>query len=468
MAFVYASTNALTKLFRQRAEAFRTASQETAFDQGVAPIRRPYRGIQIKNDTYATMQIVNGAGQIIPLISESYTGADRPAGGKGRVNVYADFIIQQINEERVEKQQILETFGDSFIFFFGERPRVLTISGMLVNTEDFSWRAQFMYNYEHFLRGSRLVQQNARLFLSWDTIVVEGYPINVTATEAADNPYVVNFQMQIFLTNYNNFGDIGVVEFPNPPRTGEELDVLNRELDDASRRFISTTLEVRRLNFESRIPSFFNAQPGTPGSGLGDALRAGMRGINSVFNIASGVIQDAFTILSGRVVRRPIGIAGFLRQVEGGVLGVGLTAELLASMPDTKLRIAKRPQYVIQDPSLLHGRKSLNYDEYPLSESFSESGALLGRGHSLSIRQSIDAINRKATRDIMQTEQTTLEVAANNLAQTEAGVLENISDVVKLAKLGFAIFNTTRAVLNDPVAVTMDSLGISGIENIAG
>ena len=46
-------------------------------------------------------------------------------GDKMRSTVNSNFLIQAVTEERMEKQQVVETFGESFIFFFGERPRVI-------------------------------------------------------------------------------------------------------------------------------------------------------------------------------------------------------------------------------------------------------------------------------------------------------------------------------------------------------
>lgn len=55
---------------------------------------------------------------------------------------YANFILTSAVEARQEKFQIMETFGDPFIFFFGEKPSIYQFSGLLLNSLDYQWRAE--------------------------------------------------------------------------------------------------------------------------------------------------------------------------------------------------------------------------------------------------------------------------------------------------------------------------------------
>jgi len=166
-------------------------------------VRRPVRGLQIKEDTYATIQVRDAAGQAIALFdAASYTG-----GGMGIRN--SNFLIQSIQEQRAEKQQIVLTFGEPYIFFFGEQPRVLNIEGVLLNTEDFNWRAEWWANYDLYLRGTQCVRSRTRVYLSWDDIVVQGYILSSNSSESSQNQNFVTFQFQMFLTNYENISTIG-------------------------------------------------------------------------------------------------------------------------------------------------------------------------------------------------------------------------------------------------------------------
>jgi hypothetical protein len=191
-----------------------------------AGVRRPFRGIEIKEDTYAVMKVMQSNGNSIPLVD---SGGDIPAsgmdpktylsGGRTRSSMtstvnYSNFIIQQITDNRQEKSQILETFGDPFIFFFGERPRILQVSGLLMNTRDFNWRTEFWYNYERYLRGTKLVELNARIYLFWDDILVEGYMLGAQAQDDANLPYHIPFTFTLFVTNHTYLSSVGDDAYP--------------------------------------------------------------------------------------------------------------------------------------------------------------------------------------------------------------------------------------------------------------
>ena len=195
-------------------------------------VRRPYRGIEIKDDTYAVMKVLRSDGSAIPLVDSGgermpQAGADTKAGSgtssssnsanrapMATTFTYSNFIIQSIQDNRQEKSQILETFGDPFIFFFGERPRILNVSGLLMNTRDFNWRTEFWYNYENYLRGTKLVELNARIYLFWDDVLVEGYMLGAQAQDAADMPYHIPFSFSLFVTSHTYLGSIGDDAYP--------------------------------------------------------------------------------------------------------------------------------------------------------------------------------------------------------------------------------------------------------------
>lgn len=262
-------------------------------------VRRPVRGIQIKSDTYATIQVRRADGTAIPLFDSAAAGEM----GKGFKN--SNFLIQSVQEQRAEKQQVIMTFGAPYIFFFGEQPRMIAVSGVLLNTEDFNWRAEWWENYEQHLRGTQCVRTRSRVYLSWDDIVVEGYIIQATASEDSSTQNLVQFQFQMFLTNYQNISHIGN---PNAHWHGKSIFLDPNKVDIPGQ--VSTTLSVREANIRD------------------EALASG-QGKNSLFDyLKKGQIADAGTRLvelhgqvvdmlslagqfvSGRNIRVPRGFEG--------------------------------------------------------------------------------------------------------------------------------------------------------------
>ncbi len=193
-------------------DAFSTTRKQ-AESEGVdqANIRRPLRGIQVKKPTYAVMRVKTASGEDIDLVDSSSDRGDEA--GIGRSANYANFLIQAIQETRSEKQQIIETFGEDYVYFFGERPRVLDVNGMLINTADFNWKSEFWKNYDEHLRGTKLVEQNARLYLYFDDVVIEGYMLGAAASVDAGQPHMLPFRFNLFVTNYHMLSKPGSMTF---------------------------------------------------------------------------------------------------------------------------------------------------------------------------------------------------------------------------------------------------------------
>jgi hypothetical protein len=173
---------------------------------GAAMARRPLRGIEIKEDTYAVIKVIRADGKEIRLFDSSRL--DHYAEG------YTNFIMQTVQEVRMEKHQIVETFGDNYIFFFGESPRFVDVTATLLNTHDFNWRAEWWANYNEYFRGTKLAEFGARLYLFYDDIILEGYLLHANTTETDQQPYHMGLNFRLFVTNYQNISSIGDANFP--------------------------------------------------------------------------------------------------------------------------------------------------------------------------------------------------------------------------------------------------------------
>jgi len=435
-----------------------------------APIRRPYRGIQIKKDTYAVLSVRKPDGSAIKLTSSSAT-KDQNRMGYGVVEDYSDFILQEINDQRMEKQQIVETFGDTFVYFFGERPRMVTFSGQLMNTEDFNWRAQFWYNYDKFMRGSRLVQQNARCYLAYDTIVIEGYPISAIAIDTADNPYQVSFQMTMLMTDYHEYSFIGSSFFPGSNES--DVDVLNIDLEDGRTKFTSTTTAVRQANMYATTSNQI------PQGGILSSLRKGLQTFNNIMDgsALAGLTGPITGLLSGRAMRVPIGVASFLALTQEAELapssvlssasiqfdvktGKYLSTVLVngVPVPSTKLRIAGpskfAPTWVSAVTGTSRGMIWENYDEYPTQTQPASLADLLSPDAYAGIKSAAEA--RTASMTAFQE-----QLAIHNIRAASGSLLSTIASVVSAARAGFGAILTAANVIRDPLAAVTGALGVT-------
>lgn len=141
------------------------------------------------------------------------SGSSKVENGIGKSAKYANFMLQTIDDQRAEKQQIVETFGDDYVYFFGERPRVLQFSGVLMNTKDFNWKNEWWKNYNDLFRGTRLAEEGARLYIYFDDIVAGGYVVSSSSQISANDPYKCPFSFQLFITDYVDLSTVGSVFF---------------------------------------------------------------------------------------------------------------------------------------------------------------------------------------------------------------------------------------------------------------
>jgi hypothetical protein len=150
------------------------------------------RGTTPKQETFATLEIIK-AGE------SGVTEANPDAGLK-----IEEFLLQSSQEVTQERYQLIETFGDTVGFFFGQRPKIYNYSGVLMNTEDWPWRDRWKTNYETEVRGTRCVEKSSRAYLTYDYVLREGYLLGMQVNQMSAHPGNVDFSFTMFVTREIN------------------------------------------------------------------------------------------------------------------------------------------------------------------------------------------------------------------------------------------------------------------------
>lgn len=184
-------------------------------EEGYAGVRRPVRGLQLKNEEYATLRVIGPNGQFFQVIDAAGEVLEEGEGVR-KTHRYTNFFVSSVQEQRMEKKQVVDTFGDPLIFLFGEAPRMVKVQGTLLNTADFNWRNEFWYNYERYFRATRLAQLNARLYLIYDDRIIEGLMLSAQAQQTAQSRASVPFTFDMFVTGSAPISIVGDPEFPRP------------------------------------------------------------------------------------------------------------------------------------------------------------------------------------------------------------------------------------------------------------
>lgn len=197
--------------FDRNMEAGASLSMSTMY----AGVRRPLRGIEHKQDTHALMKVITSSGEELPLYDSSGYPAFLKDNPSYKRRPYSNFIISDLREAHAEKVQLVETFGEDFAFFFGSKPLTVEFSGVLPNTADFNWKKEWWANYDKYLKGTALVENDARLYFFYDDSILEGYLLGAETRDSAGSPNLVMFAGTLLVTNYIRVGMVGSDDYPD-------------------------------------------------------------------------------------------------------------------------------------------------------------------------------------------------------------------------------------------------------------
>jgi hypothetical protein len=128
---------------------------------------------------------------------------------------YSKFFLEAVQEGHMERSQIVETFGDFFVFFFGERPPVYTFSGILLNGDNINWAEDFYFYYDNFLRGTKCVEAGAVLLITYGFRQIEGFLLGVNMNINAANERGVGLSFQVLVTDRKYLklsADFGIID----------------------------------------------------------------------------------------------------------------------------------------------------------------------------------------------------------------------------------------------------------------
>lgn len=198
----------------------------TATTNKYESVRRPTRGYQTKKDTYALLEVKTRTGQNLLMID---SGGPIDSGNISYGPRNSNFLIQSIDEQRAEKVQMVETFGPLYLFWFGERPTMLSASGVLLNSSDFNWKNEFLANYDMYLRGTQCAQNKTIIHFSYDDVIRTGFIQSCSVSQGSDLNELVNFNFQMIVSSSIDTSIIGYNQLPvedlAPDTTAAVLDL---------------------------------------------------------------------------------------------------------------------------------------------------------------------------------------------------------------------------------------------------
>lgn len=161
----------------------------------MSKVRRPYRGIEIKPESFASLSVVTHTHKEEANVSLYNSSSEEP------VAFTSNFLINSVSENRQEKHQPVLTFGKDYVYFFGEHPRQLSVNATLLNTENFRWEAEWWANYDEFFRGTKLAASEQEACLRVDESIVYGFLISASTSKDSNNPSSVALTFVLHVTH---------------------------------------------------------------------------------------------------------------------------------------------------------------------------------------------------------------------------------------------------------------------------
>lgn len=117
------------------------------------------------------------------------------------------FIMERVSTQRKENYRVVASLGEEYKVYFGTAaPEVLSITGYTLNIQNQQWLYDFRYFYENYLRGSRLVENRIRAFLTFTDSIFEVLPVSFSYSESAKIPGAVTLSIDCVVLQWVPFG----------------------------------------------------------------------------------------------------------------------------------------------------------------------------------------------------------------------------------------------------------------------
>lgn len=114
-------------------------------------------------------------------------------------NKFRQFILLAMSEASQERMQIVETSEEYQLLFYGKRPEILQIQGILKNTIDNPWSMNMLFLWDNYMRGTKLAEDGNILQLYVGGDLYSGYPFGFQRSKAAPNDFIVNFSFSFIV-----------------------------------------------------------------------------------------------------------------------------------------------------------------------------------------------------------------------------------------------------------------------------
>jgi len=147
-----------------------------------------------KDDSYAVLRVVSGfspaAGDVLsPGKNEDF-----------KVLFQTNhFLVESAQEGQAERVSLVETFGETLLYAFGERPKMYTYTGVLMDTQGLNWLNEWREAYRTKFRATASLKLKARVFFVYRDVAREGIIVANMASLSSAELGLGRFSFQMFV-----------------------------------------------------------------------------------------------------------------------------------------------------------------------------------------------------------------------------------------------------------------------------
>lgn len=243
----------------------------------------------------------------IRLIDPKQVKSTKPSTNNPRagqlVPEFSKFFLESVREAHNEKFQLVETFNDFYVYFYGEKPPIYTFSGTLLNLLNYNWKNEFMYFYENFWRGTKAVELGARVFLTYDYQQVQGYILSINTNVNSLTDKAAQFSFSVLVTKrlfFNGSKNDNIVRDNLIPRGDNGY--LNTTANSFSKALTTEYLNGSKNSAESSLTSADNVAQGTrilKDNSPSTAVQKLQNPATNAFSSISRGVQKAIGVVKG-------------------------------------------------------------------------------------------------------------------------------------------------------------------------
>jgi len=173
-------------------------------------------------------------------------------------STFKEFILESAEETTTEKYQIVETFDDFYVFFYGTRPKIFSYSGRLLNFENLPWLEKFKNFYERY-KGTKLADSGYMCYISYDQHVYRGYILNFRFRQDITSnaiPFAFDF---LIIDGYDAYDDNSFIT----ENVGENYNTTYNNVNDEDKVLVAKNDDLAQISkiISRRLPKdTFNTQ----------------------------------------------------------------------------------------------------------------------------------------------------------------------------------------------------------------